>query len=92
MLQNPPPLLIFGEKASLAVSEDKILLTDNESEEMREISFEQEDDYYLQLIEFHEAITGSREPSVSTSACAPRRGSDSGNTGSRRGKTISLHL
>lgn len=67
---KPTPLLVFGSKASLTVSEDKILLTDNESEQAREIAFEPEDDYYSQFIEFHDAITGNRPPSVSTESCA----------------------
>ncbi len=66
---QPTPLLVFGERAGLSVSEDKILLTDNESEAVREIAFEREDDYYLQFVEFHGAVTGNRPPSVSTEAC-----------------------
>jgi predicted dehydrogenase len=69
-MPQPTPLLVFGEKASLSVSEEKILRTDNESGDVREIAFEREDDYYLQFIEFHEAVTGNRPPSVSTESCA----------------------
>ncbi len=69
-MAKPTPLLVFGESASLAVSEENILLTDNESEDVRAIAFEREDDYYLQLIEFHEAVTANRAPSVSTESCA----------------------
>jgi predicted dehydrogenase len=69
-MTQPTPLLVFGEKASLAVSEEKILRKGNESEEVKEIFFEREDDYYLQFIEFHEAVTGNRAPSVSTESCA----------------------
>lgn len=67
---SPAPLYVFGDKANLIVSAEEILCTDNESGEVEKIGFEQEDDYYLQLVEFHRAVTEQSPPSVSTEACA----------------------
>ncbi|MFC1544716.1 Gfo/Idh/MocA family protein [Gemmatimonadota bacterium] len=67
---EPTPLQIFGELATLSVSDSGIKRTGSESGEVAEISLEQEDGYYLQLIEFHRAVTGQSPPSISTASAA----------------------
>ncbi|MBW7995174.1 MAG: Gfo/Idh/MocA family oxidoreductase [Candidatus Glassbacteria bacterium] len=67
---QPMPLQVFGKEASLTVSEKEILLTANESGEVEKMPFQQEDGYYLQLMEFHRAVSENSPPSISTESAA----------------------
>lgn len=62
-------LRIFGSQGSLLVSDSEIIRisADGKSENM---PFENEDDYYLQLVDFHRAVTTGRPPGVSAESCA----------------------
>ena len=69
MDQSSRRLRIFGSQGSLLVSDSEIIRisADGKSENL---PFENEDDYYLQLIDFHSAVTTGQQPKVSAESCA----------------------
>jgi len=62
-------LKIFGESGALLLDESGITQVDNNGES-RKIDYPEEDGYYLQLLEFHRAVTSGMPPSISTESAA----------------------
>jgi len=62
-------LRIFGEKGALLLDESGIVQVDDRGKS-RKIGYKEEDGYYLQLLEFHRAVTIGSPPSISTESAA----------------------
>ena len=67
--QSSGRLKIFGSQGSLLVSDSEITAI-SANGKAQKVPFENEDDYYLQLIDFHRALTSGQPPGVSAESCA----------------------
>ncbi len=66
--QSSKRLRIFGSQGSLLVNDSEIIrISANGKSE--NLPFENEDDYYLQLVDFHRAVTTGQPPEVSAESC-----------------------
>ncbi|HUU29572.1 MAG TPA: Gfo/Idh/MocA family oxidoreductase [archaeon] len=67
--QSDSMLRIFGTGGSLLAGSDKIIRVTAEGK-TEEVPFQNEDDYYIQLIDFHRAVTTGEPPAVSAEMAA----------------------